>query len=221
MTDHPFGPTPRERYLEHRQRTQSLTFSLTAVVMSVLVIVSLLVLAGVVRLPFGEDFATSVDYAEVGDSPCPSATSASAMDPSLITVQVLNASSQQGIAGTATSMLTEAGFQTLPAGNADTEIVSAVEIDAGPWAVDAAYSVARFFPDSSVVLTESTGMTVTVVLGSFYRGALTAEEAQSAAASPAMSGGVECLPIDPDMFTRLSTQSGQSGQSGQSVQSGE
>jgi hypothetical protein len=217
VTDQPPRQTPRQRYLEHRQRTQSLTFSITAMVMSLLVIVSLLVLMGIVKLPFGDEFSAGVDYAEVGDTPCPSSGS-SIPDPSTVTVQVLNASSRQGVAGAATSMLQGAGFTTLDPGNADAAVISAVEIDAGPRAVDAAYAVARFFPDSRVTLTSSTDTTVTVVLGTFYEGALSTEEAQSAASDTAMSGGGTCLPVDPGMLAKLTAD--QSGQSG-ATQSGE
>jgi len=213
VTVQPPRQTPRERYLERRQRTQGLTFSITAVVLSLLTIASLLVLMGVVKLPFGEEFSRGVEFAKVGDTPC-SDPNAPATDPTQVTVQVLNASSQQGIAGSASEMLQAAGFTTLEPGNADESVISAVEIDAGPRAVDAAYSVARFFPESRVVLTDSTDATVTVVLGTFYHGSLSEEEAQSAASGDAPSGGDECLPVDPDMLTRLMSQSGQSGQSG-------
>ncbi len=215
MTVQPPRQTPRERYLELRQRTQAMTFSITAVVLSLLTIVSLLVLMGVVKVPVGEEFSRGADYAKVGDTPCPN-PGAPVMDPAQVTVQVLNASSQQGIAGAASTMLQTAGFNTLEPGNANQNVISAVEIDAGPRGVDAAYSVARFFPESQVVLTDSTDTTVTVILGTFYHGSLTDEEVQSAASGDVPSGGAECRPVDPDMLTKLTSQSGQSGAGGQS-----
>ena len=44
--------------------------------------------------------------------------------------------------------------------------------------MDAAYTVARFFPNARVTLTASTEPTVTVLLGANYDGALTPEDRQ-------------------------------------------
>ena len=205
------GMTRRQRYLENRQRKQNLTFSITASVMAVLVILSLLVLMGIVKMPFSDKFSQAVHYASTGDVPCPSA-GATPVPPDQVTVQVLNATNQQGLATTVTKMLTTVGYTALDPGNSDTEYAGAVEIDAGPKAVDAAYTVARLFPDARVVLSESTDSTVSVIVGTFYDGVQSDEDAKATAASTSPLQGLKgCLALNP-AGTQSGTQSGsQSG----------
>lgn len=207
--------SPRQRYLENRQRKQNLTFSVIFSVMAVLVITSLLSILGLVSLPLPSGFSDGGKYAGEGDVPCPSAATAP-LDPASITVQVLNATSRAGLAGDASAMLEKAGFQTKEVGNASSEYAGAVEIDAGPRAVDAAYTVARYFPESRVTLTDSTDTTVTVVLGGFYDGALSDEDLQKVSQDvSALSGPATCLPLDPEgSGSESGEQSGESGQSG-------
>ena len=216
--------TPRQRYLEDRQRKQSVAFSVTGAFLAAAVVCSLAVLTGVVTLPLTNDFARGADYATIGDIPCPSPSSRPP-DPASITVQVLNATSQQGIAADATNMLTDAGFTTVEAANTEAQVISAAEIDVGPRGVDAGYSVARLFPDARITLTDAEDATVTVILGSFYEGTLTAEDSAAALENTSMmSGDPDCKVVDTEMLTSQSgTQSGeQSGdQSGSQSGSGQ
>lgn len=197
MTQQP-GMTRRQRYLENRQRKQNLTFSITASVMAVLVIISLLVLMGIVKMPFSDKFSAGVTYAATGDVPCPS-TGATPVDAKQITVKVLNATNQQGLATTVTKMLTTVGYKAEDPGNATSEYAGAVEIDAGPNAVDRAYTVARLFPESRVILTDTTDTTVTVIIGTFYDGVQSDEEAKkTAAGTGALQGLTGCLALNPN-----------------------
>lgn len=207
--------SPRQRYLENRQRKQNLTFSVIFSVMAVLVIISLLSILGLVSLPLPSGFSDGGKYADEGDVPCP-ATATTPLDPSSVTVQVLNATSRAGLAGDASSMLDKAGFQTKEVGNASSEYAGAVEIDAGPRAVDAAYTVARYFPESRVTLTDSTDTTVTVILGGFYEGVLSDEEIEKVAQDVSvLSGPATCLPLNPETSgSESDEESGESGQSG-------
>lgn len=176
MTSQMPALTPRQRFLKTRQRRQALTFTVTGAILAAVAIVSVLVLAGIVPVPIGNEFSHAVKYAKPGDVPCP--TSSTLVDPAGIRVQVLNTTSRPGLASDATNMLSTAGYTPLEPGNAVSEYPGKVEIDAGPNAVDAAYTVARFFPGSKVVLTESTDTTVTVLLGNFYDGPLSADDVQ-------------------------------------------
>lgn len=210
------GMSRRQRYLENRQRKQNLTFSITASVMAVLVILSLLVLTGIVKMPFSDKFSEAVHYADTGDVPCPS-TGATPVPADEITVQVLNATSQQGLATTVTTMLTSVGYTALDPGNADSEYAGSVEIDAGPRGVDAAYTVARLFPESRIILTESTDSTVTVIVGTFYDGVQSDEDAKKTAESTsALQGQTGCLALNPETM-----QSGEQSGSQSGSQSGE
>lgn len=201
-------PTPRQRYLYERQRKQNYTFAIVGIAMSVVALISILVMLNIIPIPFGNEFSRAVKYAETGDTPCPSA-GAKPVDPASISVQVLNTTSRQGLASEATSMLESAGYQPLEAGNATEVYPGAVEIDAGPTAIDDAYTVARFFPDAKVVLTDSTDKTVSVLLGTFYDGALSAEETQAVINSQtALQGPNSCLPLSEEALLQRSQSAG-------------
>ena len=75
-------------------------------------------------------------------------------------------------------MLSTAGFQTEEPANSDTEYTGKVRITAGADSVDAAYSVARFFPGSHVRLSDAEDATVKVELGTFYDDTMSAEDVQ-------------------------------------------
>lgn len=208
--------SPRQRYLENRQRKQNLTFSVVFSVMAVLVIIGLLSILGLVSLPLPSGFSEGNNYAKEGDVVCPT-SGATPLDPASVSAQVLNATSRSGLAGEASAMLKKAGFQMKEEGNATSEFPGAVEIDTGPLAVDAAYTVARYFPDARVTLTSSTDSTVTVILGGFYDGVLSDEDFQKVSEDASvLSGPSTCRQLDPETAGDQSgAQSGQqSGQSG-------
>lgn len=203
--------TPRQRFLKERQRKQTLTFALTTAVMTLFALVSGLVLMGVVPVPFGNSFSQPVKYASAGTIPCPP-EGATPVAPESVTVQVLNTTSRQGLALTASTMLTNMGYAPLEPGNAAPEYSGTAEIDAGPAAIIDAYTVARFFPKSKVVLTESTDKTVTVLLGTFYDPAISPDELQRISQSTsAFSVPTGCLPLsDEDLAALKTSQSAQS-----------
>ncbi|QPK82341.1 LytR C-terminal domain-containing protein [Schaalia sp. ZJ405] len=204
--------TPRQRFLEQRRMKQNLAFAISSAVMLVAALLSVLVFVGIIPIPFGNEFSRAVKFAQPGDMPCP-AEGARPVDPASINVQVLNATDRQGIAGEATTMLTAAGFKPMEPGNSNVGYPGVVEIDAGPRAINEAYTVARFFPKSKVSLTAATDKTVTVVLGTFYTGPLSAEETQKIVESKSpLVAPQSCLNLDPDQLADLAEQSGaQSG----------
>lgn len=212
MTSQRPALTPRQRFLKERQRKQNLVFAVTTAVMAALVLLSLLVLSGLVPIPIGDEFSKATKYASAGTTPCP-AGDATPVDAASITVQVLNTTSRQGLASSGTELLASVGYTPLEAGNASPEYAGAMEIDAGPAAVNAAYTVARFFPKSKVVLTESTDSTVTVLLGTFYDDSLTADEAKRISESTAaLESPAGCLPLsDEDAALATAESAGQSG----------
>ncbi|WP_022867256.1 LytR C-terminal domain-containing protein [Schaalia vaccimaxillae] len=163
--------SPRQRFLKERQRKQNLTFAVLGVTMAVLFVLASLVFSGLLPVPFGNEFNKKIEFAAVGDLVCPS-PGAMPVDPASVKVQVLNTTSRQGIASQATQMLIAAGYTPVDPGNSVGEYAGTVEINAGPKAVNAAYTLARFFPNAKVILTEATDDTVFVMLGTFYDGAL-------------------------------------------------
>lgn len=216
--------TPRQRFLKQRQRRQNFVFAVTGAVLLALALLSLLVLTGLVPVPFANEFSKTTKHATAGTIPCP-AEGALPVDPSTITVQVLNTTSRQGLAGEATNVLVTAGYSPLEAGNASPEYAGVVEIDAGPAAVNEAYTVARFFPKSKVVLTEATDKTVTVLLGTFYDSSVAADElARIAESREPLKAPAGCLALSEEDLEKAGSSASQSaseeGQSGATAQSG-
>ena len=154
-----------------------MTFAVIGIAMIVAAVAAALVFTGIVPVPFGNDFSVKVKYAETGDIPCPTAD-AKPVAPSQVTVTVINTTQHQGLASKATDMLQTAGFQTEEPSNSDVEYTGRVRITAGADSVDAAYSVARFFPGSHVRLSDAEDATVKVELGTFYDDAMSAEDVQ-------------------------------------------
>lgn len=209
MTPSPL--TPRQRFLKERQRRQNLVFAVTGAVMAAVALLSVLVLSGLVPVPFADGFSKATKYAEAGSVPCP-LEGAAPVAASSITVQVLNTTSRQGIASEATTMLENAGYAPLEAGNSTPEYAGVVEIDAGPAGVNDAYTVARFFPKSKVVLTEATDKTVTVLLGTFYDGPLAADALKRTMESTAaLAAPKTCLPLSEEDAARASSTAPESG----------
>ncbi len=207
--------SPRERFREDRQRKQNLAFASVLSFMTVALFVSLLIVTGIVKLPFDDSFNAQVRYAEAGTTPCP-VGDAEFVEPSTIQVRVLNGTSRIGIAGEATTFLQELGFSTQEPTNAET-YPGAVEINAGPRAVNEAWTVARFFPEARVKLTNATDRTVTVTLGSFYDVPIQKEEAATRLAERGeLEGSSSCLLVDPDMLKQLES----AGQSEDTPESG-
>ena len=154
-----------------------MTFAVIGVVMLAAAVVASLVFTGIIPVPFGNDFSVKIKYAETGDIPCPTANT-KPVAPSQVTVTVINTTPHQGLASKATDMLSTAGFQTEEPANSDTEYTGKVRITARADSVDAAYSVARFFPGSHVRLSDAEDATVKVELGTFYDDTMSAEDVQ-------------------------------------------
>ncbi|MDK7160457.1 LytR family transcriptional regulator, partial [Pauljensenia sp. UMB3104] len=95
--------SPRQRFLQERQRRQNMTFAVTIVIMLVLALLSALILTGIVSAPFGNSFSKAEKFATSGKVPCPP-EKALPVDPASVKVQVLNTTSRQGIASDATEM---------------------------------------------------------------------------------------------------------------------
>ena len=167
----------RELYRRERQLKQNSIFSIVFSVMAGVSVLSLLVLTGILPIPFLNGFSAKVEYASAGDITCPSEETKT-LAASGIKVQVLNTTSRSGVARDASDMLKTVGFQVADPSNSSPEYAGSAQIQAGPQSVDQAYTVARFFPSSRVTLTDNTEPGVTVLLGSLYNGALTAEDLQ-------------------------------------------
>lgn len=190
--------TPRQRYLMRRQRRQTAVFSITGLSLAVVALVGVLVLIGVIPVPFGNSFSESVKYAEEGDLVCPS-VGAYPTPVEDVNVKVVNTTAHQGLATDATEMLISAGFTPQDPDNSTTEYGGKARIFAGISGVDDAYTVARYFPGAKVVLTAATDKAVTVELGSFYDSPIDAEEvAHISRSKDPLVRPEGCLPVPPN-----------------------
>ena len=85
--------TRRELYRRERQLKQNSIFSIVFSVMAGVSVLSLLVLTGILPIPFLNGFSAKVEYASAGDIPCPSEET-QPLAASGIKVQVLNTTSR-------------------------------------------------------------------------------------------------------------------------------
>lgn len=189
-------PTPRQRFLSQRQRRQNLVFTVLAVVMGVAALASLLVLAGRVSIPFLSDFESSTDYAKSGEIPClPQGATAAPLD--AITVKVLNATGQPGLAGAIGDRLAAHGVKLEEPGNYVGQFYGTAQINAGTSQVVNGYTIARFFPESSVRYTESDSPFLTIILGDHFYDMLPEDELTALIESDntALTAPTECHPV--------------------------
>lgn len=119
-------------------------------------------------------------------SSCPTThTSASAQlpAPSLITLDILNATNRGGIASKARTTLLNDGFNIPHVATNDkrkTKIHGVAEIRFGPSGHDAAQLVQYYLPGAKLVTTASKNATVVVSLGERYRGIASQSAVQAA-----------------------------------------
>lgn len=208
-------PTARERFRAERQRRQSFVFTVTTVVLLSVAAVALLVATNIVPVPFGNGFSKAEHWAKEGSTPCPTAD-AMPVAPANVKVQVLNGTDRAGIASQATALLKDAGFATVDPGNSDTPYASVAQISAGVNGVDAAWTVARYFPGSQVVLSSAPDATVTVVLGAFFDVDKAQEAAGKVSLDTPLDGGTSCLQMSEEMLESVPPQSGAVQSGGQS-----
>jgi hypothetical protein len=113
----------------------------------------------------------------------PSPAAASLPAPSLITLQILNATHRNGIAGKARTTLVSDGFDIPQAAGNDkpkVKIPGVAEIRYGPKGKDAAKLVRYYLPGAKLVPTSSKSATVVVSLGERYRGIASPSTVQAA-----------------------------------------
>lgn len=192
----------REIFLRERQRRQNKVFAMVTMGMGFAMAVSLVLLSGIIPLPFG-GFSEKVSYATSGDIPCPS-EGAMPTPAAQIHAQVLNGTNRAGIAGAATEVLRTVGYTVEDPQNANSDYPGVVEISAGPRGVNDAWTLARVFPNARVALTNATDKRVLITLGTFYDRPIEADEAtRLAQVDEPLAHPKSCLPLDPDAVAEL------------------
>lgn len=115
--------------------------------------------------------------------PTPSAPAAHLPGPNRVTVQVLNATNRNGIAGKARTRLVADGFNSpRPAANEKpkVKIRGVAEIRFGPRGRDGATLLRYYFPGARLVPSKAKSATVVVSLGEKYRGVASASSVTAA-----------------------------------------
>lgn len=207
--------SPREEYRRARTRSQTVVFGSALIGLAVIFMLGFLGVSGALPIPFGGEFSKKLVLAEAGDIPCPT-QGARASSPDGVQLRVLNTTSIPGLAGSVAATLEELGYTILATDNS-APYHGIARIEAGPYGVDAAYSLARYFQgDVRVVLSSDEGTTLTVLLGTKFDGLVPADEQQSLLTSTgALIPPQGCLPLGELPQQPQSEQSGaQSGQSG-------
>ena len=190
--------SPRLRFRQARQRRQNLAFSIITITMAVAGILSILVLSSLVKIPFFSEFEASEDHAESGDVPC-LPKDAVAADLEGIVVKVLNATGSPGLAGTIGDRLAAHGVKLEEPGNYVGQFYGTVRINAGASQVVNAYTLQRFFPDSTVRFTQADSEIITIVLGDHFEAMMPEEDMAKLIESGnnTLTAPSECKPAPP------------------------
>ncbi|MDO5049162.1 MAG: LytR C-terminal domain-containing protein [Actinomycetaceae bacterium] len=156
--------SPRMQFRENRQRRQNMVFSVTVSIMAAVSLAALLVLSGILPVPFFGDFSKADEVVEADQVPCFPEGSAPA-NPEGIHVTIMNATGRPGLAGTVASSLEAQGVVIDGTGNYDGQYYGTVKLTAGKSQVINAYSLARVFDESTVRYAPSDPATVSIILG--------------------------------------------------------
>ena len=220
------GPTegyyssPRTEFRRARARSQTVVFGSAIIGVIALFLLEFLCVNGALPDPFGGEFSKEEVFAEPGDIPCPTA-GARAENPAGVSLRILNTTSTPGLAGSVGASLEELGYTIAGTDNA-AQYHGVARIEAGPRGVDAAYTIARYFPgDVRIILNSSEDLSLTILLGNQFTTLVPPEERATLLESKGplvpLSG---CLPVAEPADGWEVPESGQSGQSGQSGASG-
>lgn len=121
-------------------------------------------------------------------TPTPSSTCAthgkpvSFPKPSAVTVQVLNANGQTGLASTVDGQLKALGFRSAGFGDAPANIPTAGELHYGTTGASSAHLLSFYLPGLKLVTIRRADATVDVVIGQAYRGLASTTAVQQALA---------------------------------------
>ncbi len=205
----------REEFRRARTRSQTVVFGSAIIGLVIVFLLGFLGMSGALPLPFGGEFSKKETFAEPGDTPCP-LQGARAEDPAGVSLRVLNTTSRPGLAGAVSEDLEGLGYEVIGVDNAP-QYHGFGRIEAGPRGVNAAYSLARFFPgDMRIVLTTEESKTLTVVLGNRFEGLVPKDEREELVETKGPLVPIPgCIQVqEPKGGWAVPTQSGQSQQSG-------
>ena len=159
--------TPYQRYVRRRQQRETMVFTVIGSVMTVLLVISILVGFGIVPFPFFDDFKQAPQYAQAGDTPCPTSEKAFPLDK--MEIHVVNGTDVSGLAGKIAKELKARGITVKDTGNISSGSYEGnIRIVTGPTGVNVAYTLARAFEDAEIIMDPRPAPDVTVTIGSQF-----------------------------------------------------
>lgn len=189
--------TKRQRLRLVQRQRETRIFSALTVVMCTLLLFGILIGYGLLPIPFFNSFNEKVEYAKSGDTPCPpEEISQTPLDQ--IEVSVLNSTERNGLAKTAADQLTELGITVSEIGNYPGEVTPTALISADPSNLQNAYTLAQIIPGSKVVLSSSTSVELTVILGTDFESIPKPDRVKELRKNP-LKPPVDCLPLNPNL----------------------
>lgn len=179
-------------YLEKRRRRQTAMFTKIVIVLSGLFLVGAVLASGLIPIPFLNDFSKKVQYAVVGDVPCPVGTTP--LKPENIKISVLNGTNIDKLASKAGDALKSLKFQVTKVSNADsTDYEDSALILTPAKQVDAAYTVGLAIPNSTVKISEVNQ--ITVIIGKKNDPIISNTDFKEILKRP-LSSPKSCLPVE-------------------------
>lgn len=158
----------RRRHLHERQ---AVVFGSLVAGLAVVGVFSAAVFTGTLDAPFlSRDFTTAApedDGYDFPDAPCPAAD-ALPVAYAGVTVNVLNASGRQGLAGQTATDLTTRGFVVLSTGNYPTNLELGTVVQFGEAGIAAAYTLAAHLSEAVLVLDTRTDASIDLALGTGF-----------------------------------------------------
>lgn len=145
--------------------------------MAVTSLLAILVLSGLIQLPFGDDFTVSVEEAKTGEIVCPPEGS-KPVDLEGVKIKVYNATGRPGLASTVGERLAAYGVTPEEPGNYAGQFYGTTRISASKSRVVQAYTIGRLFPESSVRYDEADTDLITIILGEHFSEMLPEAEAE-------------------------------------------
>ncbi|MDO4888176.1 MAG: LytR C-terminal domain-containing protein [Actinomycetaceae bacterium] len=163
------GNSARADYRRKIQQRQTVLFGSIAAVLSVIMILSMLVWSGIVPFPLMREFSKAPDPDRVV-TPC-IANNSTPTDLPAITANVYNSTTRVGLAGTVSEDLSAKGIAVATADNweSDRRVKESARIVTGPRGINAAYTIAQYFPESVIQYDETINdEVISIVLGEKY-----------------------------------------------------
>ncbi|WP_291379423.1 LytR C-terminal domain-containing protein [Demequina sp.] len=197
--------TRREVVRRHRRERQFLVFGLLVGLLATVTVIAYAIYQGRVNSPITYAFVTPPpDFESSIKWPCAPLNEGNdenfPMEPSQVTVRVLNGTDKQGLAGSTLEVLMGRGYVPAASGaatNWNRTYSEYARIQFGEEGLRQAYTVAANFPEYVMVLDNREGAVIDIILGELFEtNQIRPQYAPELDPGVELSAPVQCLPID-------------------------